>query len=156
MKCGFIGLGNMGAPMAANLAATGCQPIVYDKAGTAERAPEGAIQAASLAEVTAAETVFLSLPDGPVVAAVAAEIAASNQRRTTAVIDTSTIGVEAAQSIWRELDGAGIGFCDAPVSGGTAGATKAIEILRRELDLVMGQIGVADLASLNESFIFKG
>jgi 3-hydroxyisobutyrate dehydrogenase-like beta-hydroxyacid dehydrogenase len=122
VKCGFIGLGNMGAPMAANLAATGCQPIVYDKAGTAERAPEGAIQAASLAEVTAAETVFLSLPDGPVVAAVAAEIAASNQRRTTAVIDTSTIGVEAAQSIWRELDGAGIGFCDAPVSGGTAGA----------------------------------
>ncbi len=41
-------------------------------------------------------------------------------------------------------------------AGGTAGATKAIEILRRELDLVMGQIGVADLASLNESFIFKG
>jgi isopentenyl diphosphate isomerase/L-lactate dehydrogenase-like FMN-dependent dehydrogenase len=41
-------------------------------------------------------------------------------------------------------------------AGGMAGATKAIEILRRELDLVMGQIGVSDLASLNEDFIFRG
>lgn len=41
-------------------------------------------------------------------------------------------------------------------AGGMAGATKAIDILRRELDLVMGQMGVADIASLDESFIFRG
>lgn len=40
-------------------------------------------------------------------------------------------------------------------AGGTAGATKAIEILRRELDLVMGQMGVADLASLGPDFIYR-
>ncbi len=40
-------------------------------------------------------------------------------------------------------------------AGGKAGATKAIEILRRELDLIMGQIGAPDLASLNEDFIYK-
>ena len=125
MVFGFIGLGNMGAPMAANLAAAGCELIVYDKAGTAERAPEGATQAASVAEVSAAETVFLSLPDGAVVAAVAAEIMASNQRRTTAVIDLSTVGVEAATSLSAELGAVGVNYCDAPVSGGTAGAKAA-------------------------------
>ncbi len=122
MKFGFIGLGNMGAPMAANLAATGCDLIVYDKAGTAERAPDGATLATSVAEVTVAEAVFLSLPDGPIVAAVAAEIMASNQRRTNTVIDLSTVGAKAARELWQDLDGAGIGYCDAPVSGGTAGA----------------------------------
>ena len=48
---GFIGLGNMGGPMAANLAAVGNALICYDASGTAERAPEGAAYAASAAEV---------------------------------------------------------------------------------------------------------
>ncbi|MEP4886961.1 MAG: NAD(P)-binding domain-containing protein, partial [Alphaproteobacteria bacterium] len=39
---GFIGLGNMGAPMCANLCAAGFIPIVFDAAGTAARAPDGA------------------------------------------------------------------------------------------------------------------
>ncbi len=53
---GFVGLGNMGAPMAANLAAAGCDLSVHDKAGTSERAPEGAAAAASPAEVAEAAT----------------------------------------------------------------------------------------------------
>ena len=39
---GFIGLGNMGGPMAANIAAAGMSMVVFDAAGTAERAPTGA------------------------------------------------------------------------------------------------------------------
>ncbi|MCH8836011.1 MAG: NAD(P)-dependent oxidoreductase, partial [Proteobacteria bacterium] len=59
-RFGFVGLGAMGGPMAANIAAAGFDLIVYDKAGTEARTPGGARAAASLAEVGgAAETVFL-------------------------------------------------------------------------------------------------
>ena len=71
-KIGFIGLGNMGRPMAANIARAGHRMIVHDAAGTEARAPEGVEIAGSVAEVAnAAETVLLSLPDGPIVASVA-------------------------------------------------------------------------------------
>ncbi len=122
-KIGFIGLGNMGGPIAANIAKGGHDLIVYDAAGTADRAPAGADIAASVAEVAAAaETVFLSLPDGPVVAAVAEEIAESNARVTSALVDLSTIGIAAAQQVHARLSRADIAYLDAPVSGGTAGA----------------------------------
>ena len=120
---GFIGLGNMGAPMAANLAAAGCDLRVHDRAGTSKRAPEGAATAASAAEVAAAAgAVFLSLPDGDACRAVAREIAATRGRATTVVVDFSTTGVAAAQDIERHLAEAGIAYADAPVSGGRAGA----------------------------------
>jgi len=120
---GFIGLGQMGQPMAANIAAGGARLVVFDKAGTAERAPEGATSAASLADVVAvAETIFLSLPDGPVSLAVAREIATISPRATTLVVDLSTIGPDAARDAAEILSGAGIGYADAPVSGGAAGA----------------------------------
>lgn len=122
-KIGFIGLGNMGQPMAANIARAGHRMIVYDAAGTEARAPEGAEIAGSVAEVAnAAETVLLSLPDGPVVAAVAEEIVASNARVTQIVVDLSTIGIEAAGKVHSRLRDARIDYADAPVSGGTAGA----------------------------------
>lgn len=120
---GFVGLGNMGGPMAANLAAAGTPLLVYDKAGTAERAPAGAEIAQSLGEIARrAGTVFLSLPAGAAVAAVAAEIAAADPRGTGIVIDTSTIGVAAAAKVADILARAGIVYLDAPVSGGVAGA----------------------------------
>ena len=121
---GFVGLGNMGGPMAANLAAAGVSLLVYDKAGTAERAPAaGAEVAQSLGEVARrAGTVFLSLPAGAAVAAVAREIAAADSRAAGTVIDTSTIGVAAAEEVAGILVPAGIVYLDAPVSGGVAGA----------------------------------
>jgi 3-hydroxyisobutyrate dehydrogenase-like beta-hydroxyacid dehydrogenase len=62
---GFVGLGQMGNPMAANIAARGFELVAYDKAGTAPRAPAGAQVADSLVEVAvAADSIFLSLPDG--------------------------------------------------------------------------------------------
>ena len=120
---GFIGLGNMGAPMAANLAAAGWPLVVFDAAGTSERAPAAASCAESLAEVACrAPTVVLSLPDGLVVGAVAEGIVAAPSRVTTRVIDTSTIGIAHARAVHGKLAAAGIEYVDAPVSGGVAGA----------------------------------
>ncbi len=121
---GFIGLGNMGRPMAANLANAGYPLVVYDAAGTAERAPPDATVGACVSEVAArAQTVFFSLPNAAASASVAAEIMASKRRQACCVIDTSTIGVQAARDLYERLASAGIEYIDAPVSGGVAGAT---------------------------------
>lgn len=122
-RVGFIGLGAMGSRMAANVAKAGLEMICYDAAGTKQRAPEGASVADSVGQVaTTADVVVFSLPDGKVSAAVAEEIIETNQRAVGAVIDTSTIGVDAARQVHARLAGSGIGYIDAPVSGGIAGA----------------------------------
>jgi 3-hydroxyisobutyrate dehydrogenase len=120
---GFVGLGQMGGPMAANIAAGGADMIVYDKAGTAERAPEGTQLANSLESVlNSADTVFLSVPDGPVSLALAKEIADTKDRRAKIIIDLSTIGPEASREANEILSAAGVTYIDAPVSGGQSGA----------------------------------
>jgi len=119
---GFIGLGNMGAPMCANLCAAGIVPTVFDAAGTAERAPEGATVADGIAAVARQDTVFLSLPDGRIVASVCDEILKAPDRKVSTVVDFSTTGPAAAREIGAALAAGGITFVDAPVSGGKAGA----------------------------------
>ena len=87
------------------------------------RSPEGATFVADLTELARrADVVVLSLPDGTVSEQVASAIAATDGRRTTHVIDTSTIGVAAAQAIDALVAEAGVTYVDAPVSGGVAGA----------------------------------
>ncbi|MCY4393667.1 MAG: NAD(P)-dependent oxidoreductase [Rhodospirillaceae bacterium] len=128
---GFIGLGNMGGPMAANLSvfltAVGRPPlIVFDAAGTADRAPEGAACAAGAAAVAQqADVVFLSLPDGPIVRAVAEEVAQASARRATALVDFSTVGIDAAREVDALMRAQGITYADCPVSGGRIGAQNA-------------------------------
>ncbi len=126
-RFGFAGLGQMGGPMAANIAAhlspTDTPLSVYDTAGTAARAPEAAHALDSLDQLAAnSDTVFLSLPDGPVSVAVAGELAAMKDPAVSVVIDLSTIGLEAAKEAAQTLAGAGITYIDAPVSGGQTGA----------------------------------
>jgi 3-hydroxyisobutyrate dehydrogenase-like beta-hydroxyacid dehydrogenase len=122
---GFIGLGNMGGPMAGNLSAKGHEMLVFDASGTQERAHPDATCAGSTANVAAAaQTVFLSLPDGAVAASVLAEIVAAPDRRTTLVVDTSTIGIDWARRNAATAEAAGIEYLDAPVSGGAIGAQK--------------------------------
>ena len=122
-RFGFAGLGQMGGPMAANIAAGGFDISVYDKAGTAERAPQKTAAAESLKDLAqGADPIFLSLPDGPASVAVARDLAAMKDRRTAQVIDLSTIGPEAAKEADGILRPAGIQYIDAPVSGGQAGA----------------------------------
>lgn len=120
---GVVGLGNMGAPMSGRLVGAGWQVIGYDAAGTAARLPSGASAAGSVAEIAqAAPVVLLSLPDGDASIAVARDIAGAEARRAAVVVDTSTIGIDAARSAAAALDAAGIAYVDAPVSGGVAGA----------------------------------
>ncbi len=120
---GFVGLGNMGAPMAANLAAAGWSLVVHDAAGTRERAPRDATVAESVAEIVSrAPTVLLSLPDSAAVEAVGDAILATPSAVTRRVVDTSTIGIAQARRIHGTLAAAGIEYVDAPVSGGVAGA----------------------------------
>ncbi len=123
---GFIGLGNMGRHMAANLEKNGTRLVVFDKAGTAARAPHGAIQAGSAAEVASrTETVFLCLPDGKVVHEVIAEILDSGSGTLRRIADTSTIGIAAAEEGFETCRQAGIEYVDSPISGGVAGARNA-------------------------------
>ncbi len=120
---GFIGLGNMGGPMAHNLAAAGHEVVCFDAAGTEALAPPGAPAARSAAEVVQrARIVFLCLPDGAVVLQVAREIAQSPDRAVEIVVDSTTAGMPDARAAHDVLAEAGIRYADAPVSGGTKGS----------------------------------
>lgn len=120
---GFVGLGNMGAPMAANIVAAGFELIGYDAAGTEGRLPEGASAAASIGEVAQrCETMVLSVPDGAVTLAIVDEIIATSDRSVDVVLDLSTVGPVAAQQAAERLAEVGIRYVDGPVSGGVAGA----------------------------------
>jgi 3-hydroxyisobutyrate dehydrogenase len=122
-KYGFIGLGQMGQPMADNIAGSDFDLTVFDLAGTDDRAPVKSTQARSLTEViSVADTVFLSLPDAQASLAVASEIAEAENPATKLVIDLSTIGPVAAREACTILSTAGIDYADAPVSGGAIGA----------------------------------
>jgi 3-hydroxyisobutyrate dehydrogenase-like beta-hydroxyacid dehydrogenase len=119
---GFVGLGNMGGALAANLVQAGHAVVSHDAAGP-ERNVDGATFVTDVAEVARrARVVVFSLPDGPVVEEVAAEVLATSDRMCTHVVDTSTIGVPATESIAARLAHGGIAYIDAPVSGGPAGA----------------------------------
>ena len=119
---GFIGLGHMGSALAANLVAAGHDLVAYDVAGPAGCPPGGRPVEAVAAVARAASTVVLSLPDGAASQAVAREMARTVDRITTHVVDTSTIGVAAAEVVATILSEAGVSYVDAPVSGGVAGA----------------------------------
>ena len=123
---GFVGLGNMGVPMAGRLLDAGHALVVYDTRdeATAALTARGARRAASASEVASlAETVLVSLPTPDVVRAVALGpngIAAGTRVRR--LVDLSTSGPRMAAEIARELGTRGITFVDSPVSGGVAGA----------------------------------
>ena len=119
---GFIGLGNMGSVLASNLVAAGHPVVAHDVAGP-QHVPAGAAYADSVAEVARqAGVVVLSLPDGAASEQVARQVGAAAGRRASHVVDTSTIGIAAAQAIAVLLAGHGVGYVDAPVSGGVSGA----------------------------------
>ncbi len=118
MKLAFLGLGNMGLPMAGTLAAAGHDLTGYDPA-----APEAPFpMAASGAEaVREAEIVLTMLPSGEVLRAVAAEIVPA-MAPGAIFLDCSTVDVESARAVAAAAVAAGLGALDAPVSGGIGGA----------------------------------
>ncbi|MGV6889153.1 3-hydroxyisobutyrate dehydrogenase [Rhodophyticola sp. SM2404] len=119
MKIGFIGLGNMGAPMAANLAAAGQEVTGFDLSAAA---PDGVRMAGSAADAaTDAEIVLTMLPNGAILRAVAEEIIPAMSQGAV-LIDSSTVEVEAARAVATQAQAEGLEFLDAPVSGGVGGA----------------------------------
>ena len=120
MQIGFIGLGNMGGPMAANLARAGHQVTGFDLIAPM---PEGVTRAASAAAAVAgAEVVITMLPNGAILRSVAAEVIAAMQPGAV-LCDCSTVDVESARAVADHAAAAGLGALDAPVSGGIGGAT---------------------------------
>jgi 3-hydroxyisobutyrate dehydrogenase len=120
---GFIGLGRMGAPMAARLVDAGYRLRGYDRAGTEGRLPDAARAASSIAEISLeTDLVFLSVPDGNATADICGQIAAVPDQRARIVVDLSTIGIAAAREAAATLEASGMIYVDAPVSGGVAGA----------------------------------
>ncbi len=121
---GFVGLGQMGGPMCSHICKGSTPVVCFDQ--VPGLVPEGGKEVSSLAEVVAAaDTVFLSLPDGKIVNAVAQEIATMEDLAGKVVIDMSTIGPAAAKDASKTITDAGMTFIDAPVSGGRAGALRA-------------------------------
>jgi 3-hydroxyisobutyrate dehydrogenase-like beta-hydroxyacid dehydrogenase len=119
---GFVGLGNMGSVLTGNLVEAGHDVMSHDVSGPG-RSPAGAEFVSDMTQLARrADVVVLSLPDGLISEQVARAIAETSQRRVTHIVDTSTVGVAAAQAIDALLTEAGVAYVDAPVSGGVAGA----------------------------------
>ncbi|MEM1374551.1 MAG: 3-hydroxyisobutyrate dehydrogenase [Pseudomonadota bacterium] len=118
MKIGFIGLGNMGAPMAANLAAAGHEVTGFD---TVAR-PEGLTLAKTAVKAAeGADVVVTMLPNGAILTDVAAEVLPA-MKTGKVLLDCSTVDVASARAVAELAGGMGIATLDAPVSGGIGGA----------------------------------
>lgn len=131
LNIGFIGLGNMGGPMAANLVKAGHKVTVFDLNQSvvndlANQGAEAGIDAAQCA--TNADVLISMLPAGKHVTSL---YLGNNDNsglidvlsKNTLVIDCSTIDAQSARVVGNALGNQGISFVDAPVSGGVAGAT---------------------------------
>jgi 3-hydroxyisobutyrate dehydrogenase len=124
---GFIGLGNMGAPMAANLVKSGEHVLGFDvvPASRDASAKDGVqIVASARSTVENADVVISMLPAGEHVLAVWDDIVPL-ARQETLFIDCSTIDVASARKVHALAAGRGIATLDAPVSGGVGGAKAA-------------------------------
>ncbi len=130
MKVGFIGLGHMGLPMAANLLAGGNEVVVFNR--TASKADDlvagGAELAGSPAELAAVCEVIMAclltpdvceeifLGDGGVV---------ESAQSDSLILDFSTNGPDTSRRIYDAAKTRGVGYMDAPISGGPTGAESA-------------------------------
>ncbi len=153
-RIAFIGLGNMGLPMARNLHRAGHELRVYDTAAEAVEtaSADGMMAASSAADaVRDAEFIVTMLPDGPVALNVFEEVVPAASEGAV-IIDCSTIDVASAKAAHEMAREAGLLPLDAPVSGGTAGAeagtltfmaggsAEAFEKAKPILDVMGGKI----------------
>jgi 3-hydroxyisobutyrate dehydrogenase len=123
----FIGLGNMGGPMAANLVKAGHKVTAFDLVAASRdqaKADGAAVAESSVVSVKGAEVVITMLPAGKHVLSVWQEVVPA-MAKGALIIDCSTIDVESAKQAHALAASHGIGSIDAPVSGGTGGAKGA-------------------------------
>jgi 2-hydroxy-3-oxopropionate reductase len=125
---GFIGLGIMGGPMAANLVRAGHTVLGYDLGGARveELVRNGGRAAADVADAAAADVIITMLPDSPDVEAVALGEGGvlEHAKPGTLYIDMSTVRPETARRLAQAAAVKGVRTLDAPVSGGEAGAIE--------------------------------
>jgi 3-hydroxyisobutyrate dehydrogenase len=119
MIIGFIGLGNMGAPMAANLASAGHDVVGYDVALDLLESVR-MVETASLAAKNA-DVVISMLPNGKILRSVCDEILPV-MKQGSVHVDCSTVDVESARAVADQAKVLGLLAVDAPVSGGVGGA----------------------------------
>jgi 3-hydroxyisobutyrate dehydrogenase len=126
-RIAFIGLGNMGGPMAANLVKAGHNVVAFDlvAASRDQARTDGAdIADSSVTTVKGAEVVITMLPAGKHVLSVWNDVVPV-MAKGAIIIDCSTIDVESAKQAHVLAGKHGVGSVDAPVSGGTGGAKGA-------------------------------
>jgi len=124
-RIGFVGLGVMGRPMAANLLAAGAALTVYNRTPAAQEAliALGAAGAQSPAEVAArADVIITMLADDGAVRAVLGDELLPAARPGTLIIDMSSVSPALSRELATRAAARGVGMLDAPVSGGDAGA----------------------------------
>ena len=125
MRIAFIGLGNMGGGMAANLVKAGHEVRAFDlsEAALAKAEERGATRATdAAAAVEGAEAVITMLPAGKHVADVYRSAVFGKAPAAALLLDCSTIDVATAKAVAGEAQAAGYAMVDAPVSGGIAAA----------------------------------
>src|SRR4029077_2025516 len=123
----FIGLGNMGGPMAANLVKAGHKVTAFDLVAASRdqaRADGAVIAETSVGAVKGSDVVITMLPIGKHVLSVWNEVVPA-MIKGALIIDCSTIDVESAKQAHALASKHGVGSIDAPVSGGTGGAGGA-------------------------------
>jgi len=119
MKIGFVGLGNMGTPMAVNLTNAGHEVVGFDPVAAI---PAGVTKAQTAQEAASgADVVITMLPNGDIAHSVASDILPV-MTKAAVLLDCSTIDVASARAMDQLAQDHGIGFLDAPVSGGVGGA----------------------------------
>jgi 3-hydroxyisobutyrate dehydrogenase len=127
MKIAFIGLGNMGGGMAANLVKAGHTVNAYDLSPDAlARAQEhGCATFTSVREaVDGVDAVVSMLPNGKIVATVFEADVLGHAPKGAVLLDCSTIDVDTARKVTADAVAAGYDMVDAPVSGGIAAANS--------------------------------
>ncbi len=120
LKIGFIGLGNMGAPMAKNLAKNGLDVLGFDTDNSI-KLPEITMMPSIPALLNEVDIVFTMLPSGLVVKDIVTEFI-NNFNAESTLIDCSTIDVKTTKEVCQTLGNKKIHMLDAPVSGGVQGA----------------------------------
>src|SRR6201993_4309423 len=123
----FIGLGNMGGPMAANLVKAGHKVVAFDLVASSrdQAKTDGAtIAESATASVKGADVVITMLPAGKHVLAVWSDVVPA-MTKGALIIDCSTIDVESSKQAHVLAAKHGVSSVDAPVSGGTGGAKGA-------------------------------
>lgn len=151
---GFIGLGDMGGPMALRLAKGGIPLVVFDlNDKVMEPFHEVGSQVALSVEDLAArcDVVFNCLPSPAISLAVAREIVTSAERRASILVEMSTVGVSAIAELGALVAGHGVTLLDSPISGGpravplgkltcfVSGPLAAVERVRPAYDALVGR-----------------